>query len=57
VAALHVVERAIAGAMVHRAVLDDPDDGLTWEEYADQLSDLALAYLSTPERPRPLRTN
>jgi len=52
VAALHVVERAITGAMVHRAVLDDPEDGLTWEEYADQLSDMALTYLSTPERPR-----
>jgi len=57
VAALDVVERMIAGAMIHRAAYNDPQDGLTWETYADQLSDMALAYLSTPERPRPLRTN
>ncbi len=49
--ALEAVERTIIGACVHTAVRPDrPADEAGWNLYADQLSDMALAYLLSPDR-------
>ncbi|MDI5963436.1 TetR/AcrR family transcriptional regulator [Streptantibioticus silvisoli] len=52
-AALDTVARAILGACFHNSVRPDPVTGETARRrYADELSDMAIAYLSTPDRHR-----
>jgi AcrR family transcriptional regulator len=46
--AVVVVQEAITGACVHRASQGPGvEDGLSWEQFADQLEELAKAYLVT----------
>ncbi|MGW8328915.1 TetR/AcrR family transcriptional regulator [Streptomyces sp. NPDC055897] len=52
-AALDTVARAILGACFHNSVRPDPVTGETAQRrYADELSDMAITYLLTPNRPR-----
>ncbi|MFB7031963.1 MULTISPECIES: TetR/AcrR family transcriptional regulator [unclassified Streptomyces] len=52
--ALDTVARAVLGACFHNSVRPDPATGAaTRRQYADELSDMAMAYLLTPERRRP----
>ncbi|MCX5535802.1 TetR/AcrR family transcriptional regulator [Streptomyces sp. NBC_00006] len=49
--ALDTVARAILGACFHNSVRPDPATGeQAQRQYADELSDMAIAYLSTPDR-------
>ncbi|MFD7923794.1 TetR/AcrR family transcriptional regulator [Streptomyces sp. NPDC059740] len=49
--ALDAMARTLIGACVHTAARSDrPADEAGWDWYADQLSDMALAYLRTPDR-------
>ncbi|MCQ4046658.1 TetR/AcrR family transcriptional regulator [Streptantibioticus rubrisoli] len=51
--ALDTVARAILGACFHNSVRPDrPADEAAQRLYADQLSDMAIAYLLTPDRRR-----
>lgn len=50
-AALDTAARALLGACFHNSVRPDrPVDEATQSRYADELSDMALAYLLTPDR-------
>ncbi|MEV0848637.1 TetR/AcrR family transcriptional regulator [Streptomyces sp. NPDC049954] len=50
-AALDTAARALLGACFHNSVRPDPAIGeKAQRRYADELSDMAVAYLSTPER-------
>jgi AcrR family transcriptional regulator len=50
-AALAAVERMITGALIHRAAMQSSSrDNIPVQEYARQLSDMAIAYLLTPDR-------
>ncbi|MDP5315373.1 TetR/AcrR family transcriptional regulator [Streptomyces poriferorum] len=50
-AALDTAARALLGACFHNSVRPDPATGETAQRrYADELSDMALAYLLTPDR-------
>ncbi|MCA1218269.1 TetR/AcrR family transcriptional regulator [Streptomyces sp. 8L] len=52
-AALDLVARSVIGTCAHTAVRPDrPADEEGWTRLADQLSDMGLAYLTTPDRPR-----
>ncbi|WP_328323625.1 MULTISPECIES: TetR/AcrR family transcriptional regulator [unclassified Streptomyces] len=52
-AALDTAARAILGACFHNSVRPDPATGETaLRRYADELSDMALAYLLAPDRRR-----
>ncbi|WP_328375062.1 TetR/AcrR family transcriptional regulator [Streptomyces sp. NBC_00440] len=52
-AALDTAARAILGACFHNSVRPDPATGETaLRRYGDELSDMALAYLLTPDRRR-----
>lgn len=52
--ALAAVERTVVGACVHfAAAYRDSPDGVSWALYGDQLCDMALAYLQTPDHPTP----
>ncbi|MGI5472990.1 TetR/AcrR family transcriptional regulator [Streptomyces sp. CA-132043] len=52
-AALDTVARALLGACFHNSVRPDrPADETAQNAYADELSDMALAYLLTPDRRR-----
>ncbi|WP_241778658.1 MULTISPECIES: TetR/AcrR family transcriptional regulator [unclassified Streptomyces] len=52
-AALDTVARAVLGACFHNSVRPDPVTGeVARRQYADELSDMALAYLLTPGRRR-----
>lgn len=49
--ALDTTARAILGACFHNSVRPDPADGETARRrYADELGDMAIAYLLTPDR-------
>ncbi|KIF67004.1 TetR family transcriptional regulator [Streptomyces sp. AcH 505] len=49
--ALDTVARAILGACFHNSVRPDPATGeAAQHQYADELSDMAIAYLRTPDR-------
>lgn len=51
--ALDTVARAILGACFHNSVRPDPATGETaLRRYADELGDMAIAYLLTPDRDR-----
>lgn len=55
-AALDTVARAVLGACFHNSVRPDPAMGeAAQRRYADELSDMANAYLMTPDRRRPAR--
>ncbi|MFC8130779.1 TetR/AcrR family transcriptional regulator [Streptomyces sp. NPDC057302] len=55
--ALDTAARAILGACFHNSVRPDPATGEAARgQYADELSDMALAYLLTPERRRTAHT-
>ncbi|NSC25575.1 hypothetical protein FM076_32260 [Streptomyces albus subsp. chlorinus] len=50
-AALDAVARTVLGACVHAVLRPDGlDDADAWKWYADQLGDMTLAYLRTPDR-------
>ncbi|MEW1692995.1 TetR/AcrR family transcriptional regulator [Streptomyces sp. NPDC091265] len=50
-AALDTVARAVLGACFHNSVRPDPVTGeAALRRYADELSDMAIAYLFTPDR-------
>ncbi|MET8134732.1 MULTISPECIES: hypothetical protein [unclassified Streptomyces] len=50
-AALDTAARAILGACFHNSVRPDPATGeVAQRRYADELSDMAIAYLLTPGR-------
>ncbi|WP_434599000.1 TetR/AcrR family transcriptional regulator [Streptomyces sp. A5-4] len=50
-AALDTVARAVLGACFHNSVRPDPATGKAGRrQYADELSDMAIAYLLTPDR-------
>ncbi|MEU8709992.1 helix-turn-helix domain-containing protein [Streptomyces sp. NPDC048565] len=52
-AALDTVARAILGACFHNSLRPDPVTGeVARIRYADELGDMALAYLLAPDRPR-----
>lgn len=52
-AALDTVARAILGACFHNSVRPDPATGeAAQRRYADELGDMAIAYLMTPDRHR-----
>ncbi|MFG2723406.1 TetR/AcrR family transcriptional regulator [Streptomyces sp. NPDC048416] len=52
-AALDTVARAVLGACFHNSVRPDPATGeAARRRYADELSDMAIAYLLTPDRRR-----
>lgn len=52
-AALDTAARAILGACFHNSVRPDPVTGeAARAQFADELSDMAIAYLLTPSRPR-----
>lgn len=52
--ALDTVARAVLGACFHNSVRPDPVTGeAARRQYADELSDMAIAYLLTPDRRRP----
>ncbi|MCX4679234.1 TetR/AcrR family transcriptional regulator [Streptomyces sp. NBC_01433] len=54
--ALDTVARAILGACFHNSVRPDPATGAASQRrYADELSDMAIAYLMTPDRRRTAR--
>lgn len=54
--ALDAVARAILGACFHNSVRPDPADGeASLRRYADELSDMAIAYLMSPDSRRPPR--
>ncbi len=56
VAALETVARAILGACFHNSVRPDPAiDEAARSRYADELGDMAIAYLLTPDRVRSAR--
>lgn len=56
-AALNTAARAILGACFHNSVRPDSATGEEAQRrYADELSDMAIAYLLTPGRPGGLRT-
>lgn len=56
-AALDTVARALLGACFHNSVRPDPATGETARRrYADELGDMAIAYLLTPDRRRTTRT-
>lgn len=56
-AALDTVARAVLGACFHNSVRPDPVTGeAARRRYADELGDMAIAYLLTPDRPRTPRT-
>lgn len=56
-AALDTVARALLGACFHNSVRPDPVTGETARRrYADELGDMAIAYLLTPDRRRTTRT-
>ena len=49
-AALAAVERMITGALIHQATRESSaPDGIPMQAYARQLSDMAIAYLRTPD--------
>jgi hypothetical protein len=49
-AALAAVERMITGALIHRASMESVSgDNTPMQTYARQLSDMAIAYLLTPD--------
>ena len=49
-AALAAVERMMTGALIHQAAMKPSSDGKTTvQAYARQLSDMAVAYLRTPD--------
>ncbi|MFF3446760.1 TetR/AcrR family transcriptional regulator [Streptomyces sp. NPDC002667] len=51
--ALDTAARAVLGACFHNSVRPDPATGeAARRRYADELSDMAIAYLSTPDRRR-----
>jgi AcrR family transcriptional regulator len=51
-AALAAVERMMTGALIHRAAMESsPGGAATVQTYARQLSDMAIAYLRTPDHP------
>ncbi|MES9509683.1 TetR/AcrR family transcriptional regulator [Streptomyces sp. NPDC000609] len=55
--ALDTAARAILGACFHNSVRPDPVTGeAARRRYADELSDMAIAYLLTPERHRTAHT-
>lgn len=55
--ALDTAARAILGACFHNSVRPDPAIGeVAQRQYADELSDMATAYLLTPERRRTAHT-
>ncbi|MFH8572705.1 hypothetical protein [Streptomyces sp. NPDC017993] len=50
-AALDTAARAVLGACFHNSVRPDPATGeAARRQYADELSDMAIAYLLTPDR-------
>lgn len=51
-AALDTVARAVLGACFHNSVRPDRRAGDAQRMYADELSDMAMAYLLTPDRRR-----
>ncbi|MET9534181.1 helix-turn-helix domain-containing protein [Streptomyces sp. NPDC006649] len=51
-AALDTVARAVLGACFHNSVRPDRRTGDAQRMYADELSDMAMAYLLTPDRRR-----
>ncbi|WP_405777039.1 TetR/AcrR family transcriptional regulator [Streptomyces sp. NBC_00859] len=52
-AALDTTARAVLGACFHNSVRPDRfTDEASLSRYADELSDMAIAYLLTPDRPR-----
>lgn len=56
-AALDTAARAVLGACFHNSVRPDAATGeAARRRYADELSDMAIAYLLTPDRPRSART-
>lgn len=56
-AALDTAARAVLGACFHNSVRPDRATGeMARRRYADELSDMAIAYLLTPDRRRPART-
>ncbi|MFI5756702.1 TetR/AcrR family transcriptional regulator [Streptomyces sp. NPDC051569] len=56
-AALDTAARAILGACFHNSVRPDPVTGeAARRRYADELSDMAITYLLTPERHRTAQT-
>ncbi|MFJ4914285.1 TetR/AcrR family transcriptional regulator [Streptomyces sp. NPDC088726] len=56
-AALDTVARALLGACFHNSVRPDPATGeVALRRYADELSDMATAYLLTPDRDRTSRS-
>ncbi|MEU0783883.1 hypothetical protein ABZ341_20185 [Streptomyces sp. NPDC006173] len=56
-AALDTAARAILGACFHNSVRPDPATGeVAQRRYADELSDMVIAYLLTPDRRNPART-
>jgi AcrR family transcriptional regulator len=56
-AALDTVARALLGACFHNSVRPDPATGATaMSRYANDLSDMAVAYLLTPDRRGTART-
>lgn len=48
--ALDTAARAVLGACFHNSVRPDPATGEAAHRYADELSDMAIAYLLTPDR-------
>ncbi|MFI8004324.1 TetR/AcrR family transcriptional regulator [Streptomyces sp. NPDC086010] len=51
--ALDTVARAVLGACFHNSLRPDPaTDAAARRRYADELGDMAIAYLLTPDRPR-----
>ncbi|WLQ45354.1 helix-turn-helix domain containing protein [Streptomyces laculatispora] len=54
--ALDVIARTIVGACIHAVLRPDKlPDRPAWKQFADQLSDMAVAYLMTPDRWRGTR--
>lgn len=54
--ALTITLRTIIGAGAHRAAaIQWWPDGLTWEQWADQIADMATTYLTTSDRRGPTR--
>lgn len=50
--ALDTVARAVLGACFHNSVRPDPAEEAAIRRYADELSNMAIAYLFTPDRRR-----
>jgi AcrR family transcriptional regulator len=46
------VRRTVIGACIHRAASRDDSTEVSWETFAEQLSNMAVTYLLTSERPR-----